>query len=150
MSSPFFEDLLSLPQPTDNKHIDGLSVVQFSEDASLLSNLVSLLYPTQHPVKLSSYEMVFTLLAACQKYDMPSIQQDIRDKVNLGRFPTPDEAQAFIANANASSLGLIPEMEHAACLTLGQPMAFKSLGEGLQLFKVQALCKLVCYHANSR
>ena len=126
MSSPFFEDLLSLPQPTDVKLIDGLCVVQFS------------------------YEMVFALLAACQKYDMPSIQQDIRDEVNLGRFPTPDEAQAFIAYTNASSLGLIPEMEHAARLTLGQPMTFESLGEGLRLFKAQALCELVRYRANSR
>ena len=147
MSSPFFEALLSLPQPTDDELIDGLPVVQLVEDASLLSNLVSLLYPTQHPVKPSSYEKVFALLATCQKYDMSSIQQDIRDEVDLGRFPTPDEAQAFIAYAIASSLGLIPEIEHAARLTLGQPMTFESLGEGLRSFKGKALCELIRYRA---
>jgi hypothetical protein len=145
--SPFFEDLLSLPQPTDDELVDGLPVVQLSEDASLLSNLVSLLYRPQRPVQPSSYEKVFALLAACQKYDMVSIQQEIRDKVDFGRFPTPDKAQAFSAYAIASSMGLIPEMENAARLTLGQPMTFKSLGEGLRSFKGQALRELVRYRA---
>ena len=75
--SPFFEDLLSLPQPADDELVDGLPVVQLSEDASLLSNLVSLIYRPQHPTKPGSYEKVFALLAACQKYDMVSIQQEI-------------------------------------------------------------------------
>ena len=147
ISSPFFEDLLSLPQPTDEERIDGLPVIQLSEDAILLSNLISFLYPTQRRVKPGSYEKVFALLAACQKYDMSSIQQDIRDEVNLGRFPAPDEAQAFSAYAIASSLGLILEMEHTARLTLGQAMTFESLGEGLRSFKGQALCDLVRYRA---
>jgi hypothetical protein len=147
-SSPFFEDLLSLPQPTDDELIDGLPVVQLSEDAGLLNNLVSLLY--RRPDKPGSYEKVFALLAACQKYDMVSIQQDIRDKAIVGRFPTPARAQAFSAYAIASSMGLGPEMEHAARLTLGQPMTFESLGEGLRSFKGPALCELVRYRvANS-
>jgi hypothetical protein len=140
-SSPFFEDLLSLPQPTNDELIDGLPVVQLSEDAGLLNNLVSLLY--HRPDKPSSYEKVFALLAACQKYEMVSIQQDIRDKVKLGRFPTPVNAEAFSAYAIASSMALNPEMEHAASLTLGQPLTFESLGEGLRSFKGQALCELV-------
>jgi hypothetical protein len=145
--SPFFEDLLSLPQPPDDELVDGIPVVQLSEDAGLLSNLVSLLYRPQRPVQPGSYEKVFALLAACQKYDMVSIQQEIRDKVDLGRFPTPVKAQAFSAYALASSLGLIPEMENAARQTLEQPMTFESLGEGLRSFEGQALRELVRYRA---
>ena len=147
--SPFFEDLLSLPQPADNELVDGLPVIQLPEDANLLSNLVSLLYRPQRPTKPGSYEKVFALLAACQKYDMVSIQQEIRDKVKLGRFPMPVKAQAFSAYAIASSMGLGTEMEHAARLTLGQPMTFESLGEGLRSFKGQALCELVRYRAEN-
>ena len=146
--SPFFEDLLSLPQPADNELVDGLPVVQLSEDAGLLRNLVSLIYRPQRPTKPSSYEKVFALLAACQKYDMVSIEQEIRDKVKLGKFPTPVKAQAFSAYAIASSMGLSTEMEHAARLTLGQPMTFESLGEGLRSFKGQALCELVRYRSS--
>ena len=149
MSSIFFENLLSLPQPPDEELVDGLPVVQLSEDAGVLSNLISLLYLTWRRTKPGSYEMVYALLAACQKYDMVSIQQEIRDKVKLGRFPMPVKAQAFSAYAIASSMGLSTEMEHAARLTLGQPMTFESLGEGLRPFKGQSLCELVHYRTEN-
>ncbi|KAI9454469.1 hypothetical protein BJY52DRAFT_1188897 [Lactarius psammicola] len=149
MSSPFFEDLLSLPQPPDGEIVDGLPVVQLSEDADLLNSLVSLLYPIP-PVIPGSYEKVFALLAACQKYDMTSIQSYIRDEIKRGRFPMPVGAEGFRAYAIANNMGLIPEMVDAARLTLGHPMTFESLGEGLRLFKGGALCDLVRYRvANS-
>ena len=146
MSSPFFKDLLSLPQPSGDELVDGLPIVQLSEDADLLNSLISLLYPIRH-VKPDSYEKVFALLNACQKYDMESIQLYIRDVVKVGRFPAPVKDQAFSAYAIASSLGLSPEALDAARLTLGQPMTFESLGEGLRSFKGQALCELVRYRA---
>jgi len=45
MVSPFFQHLLSLPQPVDSESVDGLPVVQLSESSELLNSLVSLLYP---------------------------------------------------------------------------------------------------------
>jgi hypothetical protein len=59
--SPFFEDLLSLPQPSDGETVDGLPVVQLSEDSELLNSLVSILYPVCGVIP-SSYEKV---LFAC-------------------------------------------------------------------------------------
>ena len=47
MSSPFFRDLLSLPQPPNNESVDGIPVVQLPEDAELLICLVSMLYPVR-------------------------------------------------------------------------------------------------------
>jgi hypothetical protein len=148
MSSPFFKDLLSLPQPPLEELVEGFPVVQVPEDAGLLNNLISLLYPIRR-VKPSSYEKVFALLNACQKYDMTSIQSYIRDEVKLGRFPAPVRAQAFSAYAIASSMGLVPEMEHAARLTLGQPLTFESLGEGLRHFKGPALFELIRYRESN-
>ena len=144
MSSPFFKELLSLPQPPDDELIDGLPVIQLSEDAGLLDILVSLLYPIP-PVIPSSYEKVFALLAACQKYDMASVQSTVRAAIKLGTFPAPVGTEAFRACAIANSMGLDPEFENAAHLTLGHPMTFESLGEGLRLFKGQALCDLIRY-----
>ncbi len=57
MASPFFKDLLSLPQPSDSESVDGLPVVQLPEDSELLSSLLSMLYPI-HPVIPKSYEKV--------------------------------------------------------------------------------------------
>ncbi|KAI9441885.1 hypothetical protein H4582DRAFT_2074060 [Lactarius indigo] len=148
MSSPFFEDLLSLPQPPDGELVDGLPVIQLSEDAGLLNSLISLLYPIS-PYLPSSYEKVFPLLAACQKYDMVSIQSYIRAEIKRWP-PNPIGVEAFRTYALASSLGLIPETESAARLTLGYPMTFESLGESLRSFKGQALCDLVRYRKRCR
>ena len=125
MSSPFFKDLLSRPRPPNDELVDGLPVVQFPEGSGLLNGLISLLYPAS-PVVPSFYEKVFALLAACQKYDMESIQPYIRAEVKRGMFPAPAETESFCAYAIASSMSLIPEMEDAARLTLGCPMTFES------------------------
>jgi hypothetical protein len=45
MAPPFFKDLLSLPQPPDSESVDGLPVIQLSEDSELLCTLISMLYP---------------------------------------------------------------------------------------------------------
>jgi hypothetical protein len=153
MSSPFFEDLLSLPQPPDGECVDGFPVIQLSEDAGLLNILVPLLYPMS-PAIPSSYEKAFALLSACQKYDMVSIQSNIRAEMKRRGSPTPlgaeADAQPFRKYAIASHLRLIPEMESAARLTLGYPMTFESLGDGLRSFNGRALCDLVRYRKRCR
>ena len=58
--SPFFRDLLSLPQPSDSESIDGLPVVELSEDSELLNSLVSILYPVRTAMP-NSYEKVLYL-----------------------------------------------------------------------------------------
>jgi hypothetical protein len=45
MASPFFKDLLSLPQPSDSESVDGLPVVELPEGSELLNSLISVLYP---------------------------------------------------------------------------------------------------------
>ena len=146
LSSPFFKDLLSLPQPPDNEPIDGLPIVQVPENAELLNSLISLLYPIL-PVKPRSYKKVFTLLATCQKYDMVSTLSYIREEVDRGSFPEIDRSEAFTAFGIASSLGLGPEKDDPAGLTLGLPISFESLGEELRSFKGSALGDLLLYHA---
>ncbi|KAH9962476.1 hypothetical protein BJV74DRAFT_787126, partial [Russula compacta] len=114
MTSPFFGDLLSLPQPSDVETIDGLPMVQLSEDAELLHSLVSMLYPVD-PVIPKSYDKVLYLLAACQKYDMVSVQSSIRAEAGRRGFPSQSSGvNIFSAYAIASSKGLIPEMESTA------------------------------------
>jgi hypothetical protein len=60
MASPFFKDLLSLPQPSDSESVDGLPVVELSEDSELLKGLVSMLYPVCTVIP-NSYEKVLYL-----------------------------------------------------------------------------------------
>ncbi|KAH9989327.1 hypothetical protein BJV77DRAFT_687924 [Russula vinacea] len=142
MASAFFKDLLSLPQPSDSEVFDGLHVIQVSESSELLNSLISILYPIDIAMP-NSYEKVLYLLAACQKYEMVSVQSFIRTEVSRGTSPVPRGVEAFRAYAIASAKGLIPEMENAARQTLEHPMTFEILGEGLQLFEGWALCDLV-------
>ncbi|KAH8985660.1 hypothetical protein EDB86DRAFT_2328468 [Lactarius hatsudake] len=146
--SPFFNDRLSLPQPPDGEPVDGLPVIQLSEDADLLNSLVSLLCPIS-PYIPNSYKHAFALLAACQGYDMVSIRSYIRAQIKRWAS-TSTGVEAFRKYAIASSLGLNPEMESAARLTLGYPMTFESLGEGLRSFKGRALCDLIRYRKRCR
>jgi hypothetical protein len=61
MASPFFKDLLSLPQPSDSETVDGLPVVRMTESSEVLNSLVSILYPV-HTIVPNSYEKVLYLL----------------------------------------------------------------------------------------
>jgi hypothetical protein len=60
MASPFFKYLLSLPQPSDSKSVNGLPVIELSEDSEVLNSLVSILYPV-HTVIPTSYKKVLYL-----------------------------------------------------------------------------------------
>ncbi|KAH8990394.1 hypothetical protein EDB86DRAFT_1772940 [Lactarius hatsudake] len=132
MSSSLFDDLFSLPQPPDGEIVDGLPVVQLPEDANLLNILVSLIYPVP-PVIPGSYEKSY-----------------IRDEIKRGRFPMPVGTEAFRTYAIASNMGLILEMEGTGRLTLGHPMTFESLGEGLREFNGRALRDLVRYRVENK
>jgi hypothetical protein len=94
---------------------------------------------------INPYCKVLYLLAACQKYEMASVQSSIRILVRCGEFPGPKGAEAFAAYAIASAKGLIPEMENAARLTMDHPMTFEVLGEGLRYFEGSALCDLAIF-----
>ncbi|KAF8472307.1 hypothetical protein DFH94DRAFT_696019 [Russula ochroleuca] len=149
IASPFFKDLLSLPQPSDSESVDGLPVVQLPESSELLNSLISILYPIRTEMP-TSYEKVLYLLAACQKYEMASVQSSIRAAVILGASPMPKGDEAFRAYAIASAKDIIPEMENAARLTLDHPMTFELLGEGLRLFEGWALRDLVNFRMRCR
>ena len=98
----------------------------------------------------NSYSKVLYLLAACQKYEMASVQSYIRAEVSHGVFPMSKGAEAFSAYAIASGNGLAPERENAARQTLDHPMTFEVLGEGLRLFEGWALRDLANFRKRYR
>ncbi|KAH9036294.1 hypothetical protein EDB84DRAFT_1560956 [Lactarius hengduanensis] len=121
--------MFSLAQPSNNKAVDGLPVVQLSDDAGLVRALITALYPIPFEIP-ASYDRILALLAAAQKYDMGTVFSSIRSEV-------------FRAYAIASNSMLIPEMEMAARLSLGLSMTFEDLGVELRLFEGGALRALV-------
>jgi hypothetical protein len=139
ISSPFFNDMFSLPQPCDDKVVDGYPLVHVSEDSELLHSLLTALYPIPSVIP-ESYEKTLALLSAAQKYDMSTALSKFRSEIGR-QLPTTEDS--FRAYAIASSKQLIPEMETAARLTLDHPMTFEAIGDGLPLFEGSAMRDLV-------
>jgi hypothetical protein len=145
ISSPFFNDMFSLPQPLDGEIVDVLPVVHVSEDSELLHSLLTVLYPIPSVIP-KSYEKILALLCVAEKYDMSTALSTFRSEI--GRHLPTTEA-SFHAYAVASSKQL-PEMEAAARLTLDHPMSFEVLGDALPFFDGSALHDLVRFRKRCR
>jgi hypothetical protein len=144
MSSPFFANLFSLPQPSDNEVLDGLPVVRLSEDEETLHSLLTILYPIPSVVP-NSYDKVLELLAASQKYDMAGVQSSIRTEIKSWGHVVLTGTVAYRAYAVSSRAKLLPEMETSARHTLDFPMTLEYLSDELSLFEGWALRDLVRY-----
>jgi hypothetical protein len=58
--SSVFQDMLSFSQPPDSESVDGLPLVQLTENSELLNSLISLLYPIR-TVEPNTFEKVSCL-----------------------------------------------------------------------------------------
>ena len=144
MSSPFFDDMFSLPQPqpSDKEVVNGLPVVRLPEDAEVLSGLITMLYPI--PSKLpNAYDKVLTLLATSQKYEMVGVRSRIRGEIQTRKFRTLTGAETFRSYAISSAGQLSSEAEKLAHLTLKFPMTFEYLCDELPSFQGWVLRDLV-------
>ena len=148
MSSPFFSDMFTLPQPPNGTAPDELPVVHVSEDAVILNSLISMLYPVPSEIPNSSDDTL-ALLAAAAKYDMDTIRSSIRAEISRKKLFSSTPGGPFRVYATAYQKKLIPEMATAARLTLGHPLTFESLGNALQLFEGRALRDLVDFRLRS-
>jgi hypothetical protein len=147
-SSPFFGDMFSLPQPSNDAAPDELPVVHLSEDSEVLNSLISILYPVP-PEMPNSSDNILALLSAAAKYDMDAVQSSIRAEISRRGLLSPTRASVFRVYAVAYSKGLIPEVEAAARLTLEYPLAIEYLGDELRLFEGWALRDLAHFRLRS-
>jgi hypothetical protein len=149
MSSPFFRDMFTLPQPSDSELVDGLAVVHLSEDAEVLHGLITRLYPIPSEIP-ESYDKALALLSALQKYDMIAVQSSVRAEMKSKNLLVLIGTAAFHAYGIASAKGLSPEVEAAARLTLDYPMTFESMGNQLSTFRGWALRDLARFRKRCR
>jgi hypothetical protein len=83
--------MFSLPQPPDCEAVNGLPMVQLSEDAELVRALITALYPFPSEMPTSSqYDRILALLAAAHKYDISTVQSSIRAVVSRRKLSTLD------------------------------------------------------------
>lgn len=121
--SPVFKDMFTLPQSpsvVDDRDsadsIDGLPVVDLSEDSRTLDILFRFCYPCERP-ELKSIDDVYLVLQAADKYDMEAIATQAR-KIWRG-ITALDPLRAF---AIACKMHWIEEARFAALLSLREPV----------------------------
>jgi len=149
LSSPFFDDMFSLPQPSDQEVVGGLQVVRLSEDADVLKCLLTMLYPIPSMIP-NSYDKTLMVLAASQKYEMDGAQSRIRAEIRHKNLPMPIGAATFRAYAMASIKGLSSEKETLARLTLDFPMTLEFLCDELPFFEGWVLRDLLSFRRRCR
>jgi len=149
LSSLFFNDMFSLPQPSDQEVVDGLPVVRLSEDADVLKCLLTMLYPIPSIIP-NSYDKTLMVLAALQKYDMEGVQSRIRAEIRDKNLPMPTGAATFRAYAIAGIRGLSSEKEMLARLTLDFQMTFEYICEELPFFEGWVLPDLIRFRTRCR
>jgi hypothetical protein len=150
LSSPFFGDMFSLPQPSGEEVVDGLPVVRLSEDAEVLNCLLTLLYPIPSTIP-NSYNkpLMSVVLAASQKYDMNGVQSRIRDSIRGNIMSMLTGVATFRAYAIAS-IGGLSEKGTLARLTLDSPMTFEYLCDELPVFEGWILRDLISFRKRCR
>ena len=148
LSSQFFRDMFSLPQPS-NGILSGLPVLHVSEDAESVRPLITVLYPVPSEIP-ARYDRVLALLTAAQKYGMPAAQLSIRAEVSHRKLGAQTGAEAFRAYAIASKHRLSPERNTAAIRTLDYDLTFESHGSELRQFEGWKLRDLAKFRKSRR
>ncbi|KAJ8507808.1 hypothetical protein ONZ45_g9862 [Pleurotus djamor] len=75
LTSPFFENLLSVPQPTEKspeEYSDGAPVIPFTEDSATLDLMLRFCYPGDNPDQ-GTAEQLTKVLVAAEKYQIASL-----------------------------------------------------------------------------
>ncbi|CAA7265197.1 unnamed protein product [Cyclocybe aegerita] len=150
LASPFFSEIFTLPQPSspllypDSGSLDGVPVIQMSEDKETLQILLGLCFPVSvhaHP-RISSVQQLQKVAEAAIKFEMQGVQNHLKSEIVSPRFV---EAQPLRVFAIAYRYGWDTEARKAARLTLRHPMNVPFVDE-LEFISAATYYRLQEYH----
>ncbi|KAI6149582.1 hypothetical protein BKA82DRAFT_871000 [Pisolithus tinctorius] len=150
LSSPFFETLFDLPQPSEAEHPadtemkDGLPVLPVSEDSRTLDGLLRFCYPctlSENP-PLNHFRDVIKVLEAAQKYALDEVENTIRKALFN---PTILELNSLRCFAIARKARLREETTLAARYSLRISLV-PNWFEEIEMITATDLLALLAYH----
>lgn len=139
-SSPFFQDMFSLPQATSER--DTLPIVDVSETAHTIETLLRLLYPIPNPAIEDLDELVLVLEAA-HKYDVHVAIEHLRTLLITTHFV---EANPLRVYAIACRFELEDEAKTASRYTLSTKVADCPLSDDLKKISAYQYHRLLDLH----
>ncbi|KAL4248405.1 SKP1/BTB/POZ domain superfamily protein [Abortiporus biennis] len=78
-SSPFFNDMFSLPQATEQS-LTAAQVIDVAEDSTTLAKLLTYCYPLRTP-KFTTLEEVIAFISATDKYQLPGAMERVKSEL---------------------------------------------------------------------
>ncbi|KAI0028922.1 hypothetical protein K488DRAFT_28656, partial [Vararia minispora EC-137] len=146
LSSPFFADMFSLPQPSTSsssppvaRDDDGLPVIEMAETEEELMTMLAFCYPISEP-DIADFRLLTRALVVARKFDMESMR--LRLKRQLASFVTRFPERTF---AVAWAHGMHDVARAAARESLRAPLATVQYVEEFELVSGGALFALLKY-----
>ena len=144
VASIAFDDMFTAPGLSPHGEWQVKQVIDLTEDSKTLLHLLSAIYPMD-PIVPDTLEDAYSLLSACQKYQMDTTLTRISALIRTCTPPLFTAKNSFRAYGIASRYHLEEEALHAARLTLECSMDFDTLGEDLRFISGADLFRLCGY-----
>ncbi|KAF7430974.1 hypothetical protein PC9H_006689 [Pleurotus ostreatus] len=147
ISSPFFAELLSLPQPPDTPReemSEGSAIIQMAEPAEAIERLLPFVYPRFVTMPhLATLEELQTTLQMASKYDMKGVEKCLGEVLVAPRFVEEDPMRVF---AMACRYGLEDAARIAAKHTLRLSLPERHYVAEMEHISAGNLQRLVDYY----
>lgn len=140
-ASPFFEGMLSLPQPSHDND-ESTPVIPFTETAAVLEILLNYIYPVPDPV-IETLDELVPALEAARKFDLTSATDSLRRRLVDPVFLKNTPLRVY---AIASRFELDSEARIAAQATLSIGLHSLPLHDDLKGMTAYGYHRLVLLH----
>jgi len=142
LASPFFDQMLSLPQPS-SKEPTKIPIVEVSEAPEILQLLLQFIYPVPNPIIDDDLNTLILVLHTAIKYDVHPAIHDLRRQLVFERYLTQSPTRIY---AIASRYELEEEAKLASKYTLGMNILDAPLSEELRYISAFSYHRLLVLH----
>lgn len=142
LASPFFDQMLSLPQPTP-KEFSRVPIVEVSETPEILQLLLQFIYPVPDPIIDNDLDTLILTLHAAIKYDVLPAIESLRRQLVSEHYLKQSPSRIY---AVASRYELEEEAKLASKYTLGVSLLDGPLSEELRFISAYSYHRLLALH----
>ena len=142
LASPFFDQMLSLPQPSP-KELAKTPIVEVSEPPKILQLLLQIVYPVPNPIIDDDLNTLILVLHAAVKYDILPAVDDLRRQLVSERYLKQSPTRIY---AVACRYELEEEAKLASKHTLGINILDAPLSEELRYISAFSYHQLSVLH----
>jgi len=142
LASPFFDQMLSLPQPS-SKELAKIPIVEVAEPPEILQLLLQFIYPVPDPIIDDNLDTLILVLHAAVKYEVLPAIESLRRQLVAERYLQQSPTRIY---AVASRYELEGEAKLASKHTLAINILDGPLPEELRYISAHSYHRLLALH----